>query len=169
MRHLNRRELVNENWGSAFILFHIFIFKLDNAPDTAAEKPIILSWVILRDRNCFDSEIGKLRLIAVRLNVEINRDLVNHGIAASLTEDRKDLLRLVGADVVFSQNPLDVCNAGFNDILVIGTAILSKKKLKDINGNICPFLDFLCEVFADNPAVEYLTQFAVDYSVCILC
>ena len=169
MRHLNGRELVNENWGSAFILFHIFIFKLDNAPDTAAEKPIILSWVILRDRNCFDSEIGKLRLIAVRLNVEINRDLVNHGIAASLTEDRKDLLRLVGTDVVFSQNPLDVCNAGFNDILVIGTAILSKKKLKDINGNICPFLDFLCEVFADNPAVEYLAQFVVDYSVCILC
>ena len=81
MRHLNRRELVNENWGSAFILFHIFVFKLDNAPDTAAEKPIILSWVILRDRNCFDSEIGKLRLIAVRLNVEINRDLVNNGIA----------------------------------------------------------------------------------------
>ncbi len=73
--------------------------------------------------------------------LRINRDLVNHGIAASLTEDRKDLLRLVGADVVFSQNPLDVCNAGFNDILVIGTAILSKKKLKDINGDICPFLD----------------------------
>ena len=93
----------------------------------------------------------------------------NSFIAASLTEDRKDLLRLVGTDVVFSQNPLDVCNAGFNDILVIGTAILSKKKLKDINGNICPFLDFLCEVFADNSAVEYLTQFAVDYSVCILC
>ena len=62
-----------------------------------------------------------------------------------------------------------LCNPGFNDILVIGTAILSKKKLKDINGDICPFLDFLCKVFADNPAVEYLAQFAVDYSVCILC
>ena len=38
-----------------------------------------------------------------------------------------------------------------------------------INGDICPFLDFLCKVFADNPAVEYLAQFAVDYSVFILC
>ena len=47
-----------------------------------------LDVLVLRDRNCFDSEIGKLRLIAVRLNVEINRDLVNHGIACLLYTSR---------------------------------------------------------------------------------
>ena len=169
MRHLDRRKLVNEDWGSVLILFHIFVFKLDNAPNAAAEQPIKLSRVILGDRDCLDSEVRKLSLISVRLNIEIHRDFINYGIAPALTEDRKNFLSLVRTDIVFSQNPFDVCNAGFNDILIIRAAILPEKKFKDIDRDVRTFLDFLCKIFANNSTVEYLTQFAVDYGVCILC
>ena len=45
---------------------------------------------------------------------------------------------------------------------------MPQKELKDVDRHICALFDLLCEVFTDNPAVEYLTQFAVDLCICVL-
>ena len=62
---------------------------------------------------------------------------------------------------------LDVVHSCFNDIRIVRTAILPQEELKNVDRHICAFFDFLCEVFPDNPAVEYLPQLAVNHSICI--
>jgi len=45
---------------------------------------------------------------------------------------------------------------------IIGAAILPQKELKDIDGYISSFFDFLGEVFPDNFPVETLAELALD-------
>ena len=42
---------------------------------------------------------------------------------------------------------------------VIGTAILTEKKFKNIHRYICALFDLLCQVFADNLSVKVLAKF----------
>ena len=85
MGHLNRGQLVNQNWRTVLVLFHIFVLKLNNAPDPATKKPVILGRIFLRNGDILNAQIRELRLIAVRLDVQVDGDLINHGIAAPLT------------------------------------------------------------------------------------
>lgn len=95
MRHLDRCQLINSDGTDSLIFFDKFIFKLDDAPDTAAEQPIIFGSVFRLNWNVFDSEVGKLSLIAVFLDVQLDRQLINNRVAAALTQNGQDLLRLV--------------------------------------------------------------------------
>ena len=88
--------------------------------------------------------------------------LINDSHCATLTQLRKHLFRFVRTHIVVSQNAFHILHALGNNLLIVRTAVLSEQELKDIGGHICPFLDLLCQVFTDNPAVEMLTEFLLD-------
>lgn len=80
-------------------------------------------------------------------------------MTAALTKNGKDFLRLIRADEVIRENALYALYAFLNNLRIIRAAILSQKKFKDIDRNICPFLDFLGQILAYNLSIKILTQF----------
>ena len=141
MRHLDRCQLINSDGTDSLIFFDKFIFKLDDAPDTAAEQPIIFGSVFRLNWNVFDSEVGKLSLIAVFLDVQLDRQLINNRVAAALTQNGQDLLRLVRADEIVRQNLFDIVNALVNHALIVRAAVLSQEELQNIDRNIRTLFD----------------------------
>src|SRR5699024_8914956 len=103
--------------------------QLNNAPDTTTEQPVKLGRIFFIDGDVFQTEIGELSLVVVPLDVQVDRDLVDHSVAAPLPENGEDLLRLIRADEVVRQNALDIVHPVLNDFRVIGAAILSQKEL----------------------------------------
>ena len=58
-----------------------------------------------------------------------------------LPQDRENLLRLIWADEVIRREcAFTPLYAFLNNLRIIRAAILSQKKFKDIDRNICPFL-----------------------------
>ena len=169
MGHLDGRELTNADRGAVPVFFHKLIIQLNNAPNTAAEQPVKLGRILFIDGDVFQAEIGELGLVVVPLDVQVDRDLVDHGVAASLPENREDLLCLIRADEVVRQNALDIVHPVLNDFRVIGAAILSQKELQHIDRDICALFDFLGQVLADDFSIELLPQFRFDDSPFILC
>ena len=100
---------------------------------------------------------------AVFSDVQRYRYHVNDGITAVLTQPREDLLCLVRAKKIVCQNVLHALNALLNDCLIIRTAILSQQKLQHINRDIGPFLDFLCQVFTNDPAIKVAAQLLAQF------
>ena len=65
--------------------------------------------------------------------------------------------------IIVCQNVLHALNALLNDCLIIRTAILSQQKLQHINRDIGPFLDFLCQVFTNDPAIKVAAQLLAQF------
>ena len=126
MRHLNRSQFADTNGNTAFFFFDVLIFKLNNTPDSTAEQTVKLTGIVLRNRNVFYTKIGKLCLINIFSDVQTNRDFVNHGVTAILTEYRENLLCFIRTDIVVREDVLDIRNALFNNFLIVTAAILSK-------------------------------------------
>ena len=168
--HLNRRQLPDlHRIAILLVLLNELVVQLYDAPDAAAEKPVILLRILVGDRHGLQTKIGKLGLIDIALDIQANRDLVDDGIAATSAEHGEDLLGFIRAHKVVRQNPLYVLDTLLDDFFIIGAAILPQKKLKDIDGYIGPFLDFLSEVFPDNFPVETLAELALDDFTGIHC
>ena len=91
------------------------------------------------------------------------RHHINNGMAPLFAQLREDFLSFIQAHKIISKNTLNILHTLFNYFFIIGTAILPKKELKNIGGYICPFLDFLRQVFADNLAIKVLAQLVLDY------
>ena len=159
MRHLDRRELSDADRRSVPVFLHILIVQLHDAPDTAAKQTIKFGGVFLIYGKVFESEVRKLRFIEIPLDVQVHCDFINHGVAATLTKHRENLLRLIGADEIIRKNAFYILYALFNNIRVIRAAILSQQELKDIDRHICAFLDFLGQILAHNLPIEILPQF----------
>ena len=159
MRHLDRRELSDADRRSVPVFLHILIVQLHDAPDTAAEQPVKFGGIFLVYGDVLQPEVGELRLIEIPFDIQAHRDFINHGIAAPLPQDRENLLRLIWADEVIRENALYALYAFLNNLRIIRAAILSQKKFKDIDRNICPFLDFLGQILAYNLSIKILTQF----------
>ena len=136
-----------------------FIVQLHDAPDAAAEQPVEFLRVFVGDGDVGQAQIGKGSKETVFLDVKIYRHHVDDGMAAVFPQQRKDLLRLVGADKVVRQDALDVLHAFFNDFFIVGTAVLPQKKFKDIDWDIGSLFDLLGQILADDLAIEILPQF----------
>ena len=162
MGHLNGRELADADRRSVPVFFHVLVIQLHNAPDTAAEQPVKLGRILFINGDVFQAEIGKLGLVVVPLDVQVDRDLVNHGVTATLPEYGEDLLRLIRSDEVVRQNALDIVYPVLNDFRVIRAAILSQKELQHIDRDICALFDFLGQVLADDFSIELLPQLFFD-------
>ena len=163
MGHLDGRELTNADRCAVPVFFHELIIQLNNAPDTAAEQPVKFGRIFFINGDVFQTEVGELGLVVVPLDVQVDRDLVDHGVAAPLPENREDLLRLIRADKVVRQNALYIVHTVLNDFRVVGAAILSQKKLQYIDWNICAFFDFFGQVLSDDLSIELLPQFLFDH------
>ena len=164
MRHLNGGQLHNANRTDFLILFDILVFELHNAPNTTAQQTIIFQRIIGMQRNTFKTPICKFSFIAVLLNVQMRGKTVNDGIRTTLTELCENNLSFIGTDIVFGQDTLYILHANRNDGGIVGVAILSQEELKDIDGHICTLLDSLGQIFANDLAVEKLTQLLIENS-----
>ena len=80
-------------------------------------------------------------------------------MAASASEARQNLLRFIGPDEIIGQDSFDILHAPLDDLIVVGTAVLSQQKLENINRHIGAFLYGLRQMFADNFTAKMLTQF----------
>ncbi len=89
-------------------------------------------------------------------------------MTAFLSELCNYLLRFVGADKVLAEYLLNVLYPFFDYIVFVGGTILPEKKFKDIDRNVCSFLDFLCQVFTDNFAVKVFSKLLL-YNFSIVC
>lgn len=101
------------------------IVQLYDAPDASAEKAVEFCWVLLIDRNSLQSQIGEFSHITVMLDIQIYRDHINDSVAASLAKHRKDLLSFIRTHKIISKNPFDILYSLFNDLWIIGRAVLA--------------------------------------------
>ena len=77
---------MNEDRGTAFVILNIFIFKLDDTPNAAAEQSIIMGRLFFRNRDILNAQVRELGLVAVSLYVQVDSDLVYDSIASALTQ-----------------------------------------------------------------------------------
>ena len=162
--HLDRRQLPDlYRIAVLLVLLDELVIQLHDAPNTTAEQPVELLRVLVGNGHGLQAEIGELGLIDIALDIQAYRDFVNDGIASTGTKDRENFLRFIRTHKVICQNTFNIFNASFDDFFIVRAAILSQKELKDIDGNVGPFLDFLCKVFPDNLSVETLTELIFYY------
>ena len=83
----------------------------------------------------------------------------------ALTQHGEDLLRLIRTNIVVRKDAFYIFNALFNDLRIVGAAILAQQKLKDIDRHIRAFLDFLGQILANDFAVKESTQLLIDDDV----
>ena len=168
MRHLDWRELSDADWRSVPIFLHVLIVQLHDAPDAAAKQTVKFGGIFFVYGDILESKVRELCFIEIPLDVQVHCDFIDHGVAATLTKHRENLLRLIGADEIIRKNAFYILYALFNNIRVIRAAILSQQELKDIDRHICAFLDFLGQILAHNLPIEILPQFRFDDSSSIL-
>ena len=159
MRHLDWRELSDADWRSVPIFLHVLIVQLHDAPDAAAKQAVKFGGIFFVYGDILESKVGELCFIEIPLDVQVHCDFINHGVAATLTKHRENLLRLIRADKIIRKNAFYILYALFDNIRVIRAAILSQQELKDIDRHICAFLDFLGQILAHNLPIEILPQF----------
>ena len=117
-RHLDRRQVADDKRTAVLVRFIKEVFHLDDAPDTAAKQPFKVLDVLFRDRHILDAEIGELRLIDIGLEIKLDRDFVNHGIAAVFPQLGNDLLRFVRPHIIVGQNLLHIADSGLDFFFV---------------------------------------------------
>ncbi len=110
------------------------------------------------DLGILDAQICQQSLVDVTLFVEANCDLIDDFVAAPLPDFRLDLLRLIRANVVLGQDAFDRVQTVTDRVFVIGRAIAAEQIFKHVSGDVCPFLDELGEVLANDLASETLNQ-----------
>ena len=162
MRHLNRRELANADRADLLVLLHELIVQLDNTPDTAAKQTVVPGSIFRQNRDILDAKIGKLRLITVFPDIQLDGQFINHRITAALAQNGEDLLRFVRTDKVIRQNLLDVADPLVDHIWIVRAAILPKQEFQNVNGYIRALFDRLGEVLADDFAVKTGAELAVE-------
>ena len=84
MGHLNRGKLSNLDRIPVFLIFlDVLVIQLQNAPDAAAEQPVILLRVLIGNRNVLQAEIRKLSHIDIPLDIQINCNFIDNGITTT--------------------------------------------------------------------------------------
>lgn len=159
MRHLNRRKFPNQDRHALFIFLDVFVFQLNDTPDTTAEQTVVFLRVLLPDGDILQAKVREVGNIDVLLHIQPHRNHINHCVAALAAEPGKILLRFIRADEVVRQNALNILYALFDYFGIVRAAVLTQQELKDVNRYIGTFLDFLCEVLADNFTVKALAEF----------
>ena len=87
MRHLDRRQLPDlYRHPILLFFFHIFIIKLDNTPDAAAEQPIKLLRVFIFQKDIVDTQIGETGNINIPLHIQPCRNHIDDSITSLFSE-----------------------------------------------------------------------------------
>ena len=146
-----------------------FVFQLHDAPDSAAEKPVVFFRILIRDRHIGKAKVRELRKKTIPFDVQTDCHHINNGMAPVLAQLRKNFLRLIRADKIVCQNTFHILNALLNDGLIVRTAILPQQELQHIDRNICSFFDFLCQVFPDDATVKVAAQLPAQFFTHIFC
>ena len=167
MGHLDGSELTDADRIAVFlILFVVLVFQLHNAPYAAAKQTVILLGVLVIDGDITQAQIGERSIELVLPDIQVHSDHINNGMAAVAAELGENLLCFIRADEVVRQNALDVLNALFDNLVLVGAAVLSQQELQNINRHIGAFFDFLGQVLPHDFAVEGLTQLGLDDLTC---
>ena len=59
------------------------------------------------------------------LDIQIDRNHIDHGMAAALTQQGQNFLCFIGTDKVVRQNPLHILNTLLDHLWVVSAAILT--------------------------------------------
>ena len=105
MGHLNRSQLMDADGRDIPLLFLFrrnrlsiyirdskaavslgFIFQLHDAPDTAAEKPVVFFRIIIRNRHIGETKVRELCKKAILFDVQMHGHHINNGMAPVLAQ-----------------------------------------------------------------------------------
>ena len=108
-----------------FILFVVLIFQLYNAPYTAAQQAVVFFRVFILNRNIIKPEIGKFGKKTIFLYIERDGEPIDNSMAAVAAQLGENFLRLIRAHKVIGKDAFYSLNTFFDDILIIGAAVLT--------------------------------------------
>ena len=145
------------------VSFKAHILNFDDTPNAANQELFIVNHEVRRDFEGIHSQVRKLGNVLILTIVKNNRDLIDYRILPILFYLGFDILALVWANIVFAQNSLDLAKAGFNSILIIGSAIHSKQVFQNICGNIRSLFHQSREVFSHYLAREIIQDFDIKF------
>ena len=128
----------------------------------AAKQTVVPGSIFRQNRDILNAKIGKLRLITVFPDIQLDGQFINHRITAALAQNGEDLLRFVRTDKVIRQNLLDVADPLVDHIWIVRAAILPKQEFQNVNGYIRALFDRLGEVLTDDFAVKTGAELAVE-------
>ena len=155
--HLDRLQGENGEGRDLLPLF-IEVIESDDAPDPASEQFLVLLDDIGRDNRILDAEVGELRLVNIFLLVKFDPHLVDHFETAAFTDQRLDLLCLIGTHVVLGQDFFDVLQPLPHDLIIIGGTIHAEQVFQHIDRDVSPFLELFGQILANHLSLEVAVQ-----------
>ncbi len=130
----------------------------DHAPDAAGQQLLVVLDHLRRNQCIFNAEVGELGFVNVFLLIELYRYFINDLVGSSLTNERFHLLCFIRADVVISQNTLNVLQPLLDDLVIVGSAVHTEQILQHIDRDICPFFELFSQVLTYYPTTKMLIQ-----------
>ena len=110
----------------------------------------------------FDAEVVKGCLVAIRLFVQGNTDLINNLMTPFFLNRRLDQSCLAADHIVLTQNIFDGLNTSLNGSLIICRTVLAQEVLQHVGRNDRVALNRFDEILADHVPREMLIDFGVE-------